>query len=35
MITIISIHEEKLGHGHFGAWLRSEFEWSERTAHNL
>jgi hypothetical protein len=23
-----------LGHGNFGAWLRAEFEWSERTAQN-
>lgn len=25
----------KLGHGLFGAWLHSEFEWSERTAQNF
>jgi phage N-6-adenine-methyltransferase len=25
----------RLGHGLFGTWLRSEFEWSERTAQNF
>jgi phage N-6-adenine-methyltransferase len=25
----------RLGHGLFGAWLHSEFEWSERTAQNF
>jgi len=25
----------RLGHGHFGNWLKAEFEWSERTAQNF
>src|SRR5205823_6552311 len=24
-----------VGHGHFGAWLKAEFGWTERTAQNL
>ena len=27
--------KEAVGHGHFGAWLRAEFGWTERTAQNL
>lgn len=25
----------RLGHGHFGNWLKAEFEWSDRTAQNF
>lgn len=25
----------RLGHGHFGGWLESEFQWKERTAQNF
>lgn len=25
----------RLGHGHFGNWLKAEFDWSERTAQNF
>ena len=27
--------KESVGHGHFGAWLRAEFGWTERTAQNF
>jgi hypothetical protein len=27
--------KEAVGHSHFGAWLRLEFGWTERTAQNL
>ena len=27
--------KEAVGHGHFGAWLKAEFGWTERTAQNL
>jgi hypothetical protein len=27
--------KEAVGHGHFGAWLRAEFGWTERTAQNF
>lgn len=27
--------KERLGHGHFGAWLSAEFEWSQDTAGNF
>jgi gas vesicle protein len=27
--------KETVGHGHFGPWLRAEFGWTERTAHNF
>ena len=27
--------KEDVGHGHFGAWLRAEFGWTERTAQNF
>ena len=27
--------KESVGHGHFGAWVRAEFGWTERTAQNF
>jgi hypothetical protein len=27
--------KEAVGHGHFGAWLRAEFGWTDRTAQNF
>lgn len=27
--------KERLGHGHFGSWLETEFEWSQDTASNF
>lgn len=27
--------KNRLGHGHFGNWLKAEFDWSERTAQNF
>lgn len=27
--------KEAVGHGHFGAWLKAEFGWTERTAQNF
>jgi hypothetical protein len=27
--------KEALEHGHFGAWLRAEFGWTDRTARNF
>ena len=27
--------KNRLGHGHFGSWLKAEFDWSERTAQNF
>ncbi len=27
--------KDAVGHGHFGAWLRAEFGWTERTAQNF
>ena len=27
--------KQRLGHGHFGGWLRTEFEWSQDTAKNF
>jgi hypothetical protein len=27
--------KEGVGHGHFGAWLRAEFGWTDRTAQNF
>lgn len=39
--TVVEIGErlivvkEKLGHGHFGAWLRAEFDWSYPTAARM
>ncbi len=27
--------KEELGHGRFGAWLKAEFKWDERTARNF
>lgn len=27
--------KNRLGHGHFGNWLKAEFDWSDRTAQNF
>jgi hypothetical protein len=41
MLDLITVGQEFLtvkevvGHGPFGAWLRAEFGWTERTAQNL